>query len=212
MIRLRRHFADFSNDQVSAGFAALRGLRMPECSARAELPWCLVRTAYRREVSVRDDLVEAGWDTYLPLTTAWEGRARRKHRATRPLFPGYLFAACVDDDADPAAPAEVRHLVAIRRPAMKRVIRPGQMLRLMLADGLGAFDYTKEKPQLPSHGLAVGDLVKVLDGPFHGFEARIEEVLNDKRVVAHLWLFGRLTNAEFKGVDLQVLTPAAEAA
>jgi transcription antitermination factor NusG len=51
-----------------------------------------VRTRSRHEKTVRDRLLEARFETFLPLCERWSQWKDRRRRVDFPLFPGYCFA------------------------------------------------------------------------------------------------------------------------
>lgn len=57
----------------------------------AAQPWLAVWTRSRHEVSVRNQLVGKGLETFLPMVTRWSQWKDRRKRIDWPLFPGYCF-------------------------------------------------------------------------------------------------------------------------
>jgi transcription antitermination factor NusG len=54
--------------------------------------WYALKTRSRHEKRVRDQLVQRGVDTFLPVCDSWRQWKDRKTRVEMPLFPGYCFA------------------------------------------------------------------------------------------------------------------------
>jgi transcription antitermination factor NusG len=54
--------------------------------------WFALRTRYRHEHVVRDQLCAKGIDPFLPTVTRWSRWKDRKKRIEWPLFEGYCFA------------------------------------------------------------------------------------------------------------------------
>jgi transcription antitermination factor NusG len=186
-------------------------IEFPYIEAMSQLPWSLVRTMRHREAEVRDQFVDAGWQTYMPIQTYWRGAARNKVRAERPCFEGYLFVTCFPA-GDVTAPRSIRGIVAIRRRAdgFGSIIRPSIMQRFMLADLAGALDLTREKVKPPPKVFKVGDRVRLTDGALSGFEARIIKLVSKREVIAAVELFGGDVEATCQTTDL--VEVSAEAA
>src|SRR6185437_6349523 len=78
--------------------------------------WCVVAAKPGRERQVQAELAMLGWETYMPMQTAWVGKggSARRRRATMPLFARYLFAAC-PPGVDPTSHHDVDDLTALHR-------------------------------------------------------------------------------------------------
>jgi transcription termination/antitermination protein NusG len=64
----------------------------PELDANATPSWYAVMTRSRHEKKVRDLLVRADVETFLPVYNRWSQWKDRKKLIDFPLFPGYCFA------------------------------------------------------------------------------------------------------------------------
>ena len=54
--------------------------------------WYAIWTRSRHESVVREQLLQKGYDTFLPTITKWSRWKDRKKKIEWPLFPGYCFA------------------------------------------------------------------------------------------------------------------------
>src|SRR5207253_9876360 len=54
--------------------------------------WYAIWTRSRHESVVREQLLQKGYDTFLPTITKWSRWKDRKKKIDWPLFPGYCFA------------------------------------------------------------------------------------------------------------------------
>jgi len=159
--------------------------------------WYLVRTKTGKERWVCDQLNarNAGTEVFLPLLKSKAPRWGRMATSVGPLFPGYLFAkfdlqleyfdirymsgvrGIVSAGTDPlAVPAAI--VTEIRRRAVNDVI------------------------EIPDEPFAAGERVRVVEGPFRGFEAIFQSYLSGPERVAIL-----LSAVESGG--LRVVLPAA---
>ena len=155
-------------------------------------PWTVVACRHAREEDVASQLVDAGWLIYLPKEVRWCGGGVRRRAVKRPLFPRYVFAACLPE-GDVAATAEMRHVIAVRRREGGSVVRPVLMRALMASHAAGAFDETVSKAKrcaLPA-GFRRDQQVRIVDGVLSGWEARVLEVLSSHEVRVLVDVFGK---------------------
>ncbi len=153
--------------------------------------WYLVRTKPHKERWVRDQLVGIAIEIFLPLLRTH----RRRQTILAPLFPCYLFARFDLRDNyftlkyTPGVQGLVsagREPLAVPAAIVEELGRRGQ-------DGV---------VELPTRAFSHGELVKVVEGPFKGFEAIFERYFSSSERVAIL-----LGVVESQGV--RVVLPAA---
>ena len=138
------------------------------------------------------NLERQGFDTFMPFQGVTRRRAGRLEHATRPIFPGYLFVRILPDVAGWRAINStygVAKLVALEGDRPTPV--PGGIiagLRARIAED-GAF--------MPARDLAVGDVVRLVAGPFANAIARIDAVPERDRIFVLMEMMGTLVEAEF---------------
>lgn len=175
-----------------------------------ELPWSVVQVRFNREDEVEDGLRKAGWATYAPRETVELKIARRRVVVVRPLFPRYIFAACLEDgdvSATKGRPGEEkgweRHVLAVRRRSNGgSMIRPTVFRAMLAADEAGAYDRTAPKLKLPTTRFELGQLVRVVDGALNGWEVRIIAILSKREVRAALCAYGHEHEFTFDATKL----------
>lgn len=175
-------------------------------------PWTILSVAPLMERKVAETLKDAGVRTYVPLETykpksANVARAHRPWKArTKPLLSGYIFAEIKDD----------RDLDLVRRnEAVRLWCRDGRLVQIasvaigvmVLQEACHAFDRTY-KPQRPTRrdkrrghrgktiydgAFQIGEMVRVLDGPFASFMGRIQRADRENRIEVLVSIFGRAT-------------------
>ncbi|HTY56198.1 MAG TPA: transcription termination/antitermination NusG family protein [Candidatus Binataceae bacterium] len=137
--------------------------------------WYLVRTKPHKERWVHDQLVGSSAEVFLPLL-----RTRRRQKiALSPLFPCYLFA-CLDIQRDYFTvkyTAGVNGLVSAGREPLAVPASIIEDLRQRGSDGA---------VELPQKSFDKGERVKVVSGPFRGFDAIFERYLSSSERVAIL--------------------------
>lgn len=146
------------------------------------------------------NLERQGFDTFMPFQGVTRRRAGRLEHATRPIFPGYLFVRILPHVAGWRAINStygVAKLVALEGDRPTEV--PGGIiagLRARIAED-GAF--------LPARDLAVGDVVRLVAGPFANAIARIDAVPERDRIFVLMEMMGRQVRAVVSPRALELL-------
>ena len=183
----------------------------------------------RGEMAVAAELVGLGFDAYCPrfldkapLRCPGSKRQPRFVAVEQPLFPGYVFVGAPPgrDIVDACYARGVVYLVcgeegrALRMPA-------AEIARLKASEGEhGLIPLTAEQRQ----AWKAGDLARVLEGPFAGFDAVVDEPAEDvgldaadgrggavdrgARIRTLISLFGRLTPVRIEPWHLERLQSA----
>ncbi len=160
--------------------------------------WYLVRTKPGKERWVHDQLAVMLPEVFLPLLEAKTPRWGKMAWATGPLFPGYLFARFELH----ARYFDVKYLPGVHgfvSAGMDPLAVPDAVIEEIRRRGVGGVI----KIQEPAMGS--GDKVRVVEGPFRGFEAIFERYLSGAERVAIL-----LSTIEASGV--RMVLPASAVA
>lgn len=195
--------------QVHYGRARLRPrpLRTPVVSPT----WFLVLTNPKCEERAKQGLHALGYATFLPTETVWvripKHRQKKdgptKHKVTRPLFPGYLFAG-LDRGIHPFEP--IRLTDGVYSIAMNdgqyMAIPDGVIAEMIQRQERGEHDKTIKVAQRLLD--LVGTQIIVPDGAFAGFAATVRKATEKK---AHLVTeaFGKRVRLTMPLEDLQSL-------
>ncbi len=160
--------------------------------------WYLVRTKPGKERWVRDQLLGIVEEAFLPLLKARAPRWGRLAVSITPLFPCYLFAKF-----DLAARYfDVRYLPGVHglvSAGTDPLVVPVQIIEEIRARGTDGVIEIVEKP------FDSGERVRVVEGPFKGFDAVFERYLSSAERVAIL-----LNTVQAAG--LRVVLPASAVA
>ncbi len=142
-------------------------------------PWYAVQTRRNHELIVRRGLEEKGYETLLPLQRVRRAWADRVKFLEEPLFPGYVF--CRLDIT--------RRLPVLQTPGVTRFVGLGktpaqvdaaemEALVAVVASGLPL------EPAKP----AVGQTVRILNGPLRGMTGTVIDVNDERRLVVSVSL------------------------
>ena len=148
--------------------------------------WYAVQTKPRRERAVAEALERGGLECYFPRIRQWRHRAGKRFREVGPLFPGYLFVRLAFAGDYP----RVRWT-----PGLARVVAfgdsPVRIEEDMLAQ-IREMEKAGSRGRLRSQSLEPGARVRVMEGPFAGFQGRVVTRLSGgERVRILLELFRR---------------------
>lgn len=135
-------------------------------------PWFVVQSKPGQEIKAWVGVAEQGFETFFPSLTKEIRHARRVEKVVRPLFPCYLFVTF--DLADPWGP--ILHTRGVQ--TILGVATAGQPVRTpwgfveMLSGQARAGHFTQGAA--PIERFAAGEKVKIMQGPFTGFEAIVD--------------------------------------
>lgn len=154
----------------------------------------VVKTALLERIKV-EGLTEKFGDILVPTEEVVELRAGQKRKSERKFFPGYVLVEMVMDD-------ETWHLVK-STPKVLGFIggtsdRPAPISQKEADVILRRVMDSSEKPK-PKVLFEVGEVVRVVDGPFADFNGAVEEVNYEKsRLRVAVMIFGRSTPVELQ--------------
>lgn len=132
-------------------------------------------------------------DILVPTEEVVEMRAGRKRRSERKLYPGYVLVQMEMN-------ADTWYLIK-NTPKARGFIGGSQPRPISAKDATGILQIVAEgkgKPK-PKVLFEIGEVVRVIDGPFNDFSAVVEEVNYEKsRISVSVQIFGRSTPVEFE--------------
>ncbi|RME86843.1 MAG: transcription termination/antitermination protein NusG [Zetaproteobacteria bacterium] len=158
----------------------------------------------RVEKLLRENIAREGLEDYfgeilVPREEVVELRGGKKVTAKRKFFPGYVLVEMVMNDQTWHLVRRTQYVLgflgAERKP---RPISPAEVERIkkQITEGV-------ERPK-PKQTFEVGDVVRVIDGPFTSFNGVVEEVLPDKgKLRVSVTVFGRPTPVELDFVQVE---------
>ena len=180
-----------------------------------ELKWYVVRAvsgqetkakAYLETEIARNKMENFISEVLIPIEKVYEMRNGKKKIRERNFFPGYILVS-----AD-FSHGEALHLIksvpgiigflSNERGGSDQVpapLRQSEVNRI-----LGRVDESEESDVQVDVNFMVGELVKVMDGPFSGFSGNIQEVFEDKKKLnVVVKIFGRNTPVELNYIQVE---------
>lgn len=171
--------------------------------------WYVVRTAGGKEKKAKEYIEKEielhGFQSHvgqilIPTEKYFQIKNGKRVSAERIFFPGYILI-------EAALTGEIEHMIrnvsfvagflsesAGSKGADKRPvpIRESELNRI-----LGRVDELADQDEETITPFIVGEAVKIIDGPFNGFDGTVEEIMDDKRKLGVMVkIFGRKTIVE----------------
>lgn len=178
-----------------------------------ELKWYVVRAISGKEKKVklyldseieREGLQEAIVDVLIPSEKVYEMRNGKKKIREKNFFPGYVLVNV--DLTHPEIEHTIRNIPGVLGflGAEKSSIKPMPLRQSEVNRILGRVDEAAEMDEVLDVVFLIGESVKVMDGPFNGFNGVIEEVFEDKKKLnVTVKIFGRNTPVELNFVQVE---------
>lgn len=165
-----------------------------------EKRWYLIYSKSRQEPLAKENLERQGYSTYLPLLRTPRRRLGRRIIRIEPMFPRYFFIR-LDTQTDNWAP--IRSTIGVTnlvRFGMTPSPVPDELIQVLRDrdDSSGVQD-------IPMHEFKEGDMVRIEEGPFTGYEGIFLAKTSQERVLVLLDIVGRSAKAR---IDITVLGPA----
>lgn len=186
--------SDTTSDQPGEAAAA------PAPSAALEKKWYIVHTYSGHENKAKltllervrnNNLTDYFGDVLVPTESVMEVVKGQRRTTTRKFFPGYMFVNMVLND-------QTFHLVK-NTPKITGFLGGMKPTPVPEREIHGVQTNMTEGKVKPKARVVfeVGDSVRVVEGPFANFSAKVEEVKSDKqKIKVSLSMFGRTTSVE----------------
>jgi transcription termination/antitermination protein NusG len=189
-----------STSAASDGAGATDGGTAAPAAGTLEKKWYIVHTYSGHENKAKLTLLERVRNANLndlfgevlvPTESVMEVVKGQRRTTTRKFFPGYMFVQMVLND-------QTFHLVK-NTPKITGFLggmKPTPVPEREITGVQTNMNEGKAKPKARVV-FEVGDSVRVVDGPFANFSAKVEEVKADKqKIKVSLSMFGRTTSVE----------------
>ena len=176
------------------------GTASPASGAALEKKWYIVHTYSGHENKAKltllervrnNNLTDYFGEVLVPTESVMEVVKGQRRTTTRKFFPGYMFVSMVLND-------QTFHLVK-NTPKITGFLggmKPTPVPEREIKGVQTNMNEGKAKPKARVV-FEVGDSVRVVEGPFANFSAKVEEVKQDKqKIKVSLSMFGRTTSVE----------------
>jgi transcription termination/antitermination protein NusG len=162
-----------------------------------EEAWYAVWTRSRHEQAVRDQLVQKGYETFLPTVSRWSRWKDRRKKIDWPLFPGYCFVRFDGRERLPIVSCSgVVKIVGFEGQIAAIPDEEIDSVRRLIGSTL---------PYDPCPLIAEGTMVEVVYGPLKGVTGRLVRKGTQARLVIAVNLIGQAVSAEVDAADVKPL-------
>ena len=180
-----------------------------------ELNWYVVRSvsgqekkakAYLETEIARNKMEAFIPEVLIPIEKVYEMRNGKKNIRERNFFPGYMLISADFSHGETmhlvkSIPGIIGFLSNERGGAdqLPAPLRQSEVNRI-----LGRVDESEEMDIQSDVSYAIGEMIKVMDGPFSGFSGTIQEVFEDKKKLnVIVKIFGRSTPVELNYIQVE---------
>jgi len=160
--------------------------------------WFILQFKSNSHYQAKKNLTRQGFEVFLPLHDTTSRKLSRFINTSKPLFPGYMFVRFNRAESE-------WHKIN-NTYGVSRLITFNSILKSIptsFVDSLmNRFDLSGKL--LPIQKLKKGDQVKVLNGPFANFIAKVETYETDQRIWILMDLMGRKTKIQTPSKSLRL--------
>ncbi len=175
--------------------------------------WYVVRAAGGKEKKAKEyienEIKRLGLEDYvskvlIPTEKIYQVKNGKKVSMERIFYPGYILI-------EAALTGEIQHVIRnlphisgfLSEKQGGKEKEPTPLRQSEVNRILGRVDELADKDEENIRPFVVGETVKVVDGPFNGFDGTIEEILEDKKKLkVSVKIFGRKTILELNFVQV----------
>lgn len=156
---------------------------------------------------IETEIKRLGFEQYvtqvvIPMEKVIQIRNGKKVPKERPYYPGYLM---IEADLMGEIPHVIKNIPGvISFLSLTKGGDPVPMRKSEVNRMLGRMDELSEFASDVEIPYVVGENVKVIDGPFNGFNGTVEKILEDKKKIeVSVLIFGRKTPMELSYVQVE---------
>ena len=179
----------------------------------SDLKWYVLKAVSGQENKVKayieSEIKRLNYDAYvtqvvIPMEKVIQMRNGKKVPKEKPFYPGYLM---VEANLMGEVPHVIKNIPGvISFLSLTKGGEPVPMRKSEVNRMLGKMDELSEFAVETNIPYVVGESVKVIDGPFNGFNGTIEKIHEDKKKIeVSVMIFGRKTPMELSYMQVKKL-------
>ena len=179
----------------------------------SDLKWYVLKAVSGQENKVKayieSEIKRLNYDAYvtqvvIPMEKVIQMRNGKKVPKEKPFYPGYLM---VEANLMGEVPHVIKNIPGvISFLSLTKGGEPVPMRKSEVNRMLGKMDELSDFAVETNIPYAVGASVKVIDGPFNGFNGTIEKIHEDKKKIeVSVMIFGRKTPMELSYMQVEKL-------
>ena len=159
-----------------------------EIDKREERFWHALYVRSRSEKKVLSQLEENGFQAYLPLVTQVKKWSDRKKKVEEPLFKSYVFVYSNEKEYIPIL--NVYGVVRFVSFERKAVVVPENQI-LAIKKFVNDYEKGEEYKLMNNEDLKVGQMVRIINGPFKGLTGRLETIRKKRHLIVFIEVVGQ---------------------
>ena len=153
-----------------------------------EMHWHALYVRSRAEKKVYDQLVDHGYEAYLPLITRVKQWSDRKKKVEEPLFKSYVFVYSNEKEYIPIL--NIYGVVRFVSFERKAVVVPENQI-LAIKKFVSDYEKGDEYKLMNNEDLKEGQMVRIISGPCKGLTGRLETICNKRHLIVFIDVVGQ---------------------
>lgn len=177
----------------------------------SDLKWYVIKTVSGQEnkvkIYIENEIQRLGMQQYLgqvvvPVEKVIQLRNGKKYQKEKVFYPGYVM---IEADLIGEIPHAIKNLPGvISFLSATKGGDPVPMRKSEVNRMLGKMDELSEQDNNVAIPFIIGETIKVVDGPFNGFNGTIEKINEDKRKLeVMVFIFGRKNPLELNFMQVE---------
>lgn len=177
----------------------------------SDLKWYVLKTVSGQENKVKayieNEIQRLNYEAFvtqvvIPMEKVIQLKNGKKVPKEKPYYPGYIM---IEADLRGEVPHVIKNIPGvISFLSLTKGGDPVPMRKVEIDRMLGRMDELSEFATDLAIPFVVGESVKVIDGPFNGFNGTVEKILEDKKKIeVSVMIFGRKTPMELNFMQVE---------
>ncbi len=191
---------------------------MEEVIQQTESKWYVLRVVSGKERKVKEyldkDISRSGWtdvvkQVFLPMEKVYKVQNGKKVMREKNYFPGYVMLEVADGKLSDDIIQHISNISNVMHFLTDGKGSKGNIISLRKPEVnkmLGKVDEMNDQGVTISEPFIVGEMIKIIEGPFNDFNGVIEEVNEEKKKLKVIVkIFGRSTPVELNYMQVEKL-------
>ena len=189
-----------------------------EVIQQADTKWYVLRVVSGKEKKVKEyldkDIMRSGWaevvkQVFLPVEKVYKVQNGKKVMREKNSLPGYLMIEVQDGKLTDDMILHISNISNVMHFLTDGKGSKGNIISLRKSEVnkmLGRADEMSDQGAVLSEPFIVGEMIKIIEGPFNDFNGVIEEVNDEKKKLkVTVKIFGRSTPVELNYMQVEKL-------
>jgi transcription termination/antitermination protein NusG len=183
---------------------------------QADTKWYVLRVVSGKERKVKEyldkDISRSGWteiikQVFLPVEKVYKVQNGKKVMREKNYFPGYIMLEITNGKLTDDIIMHVSNVSNVMHFLTDGKGSKGNIISLRKAEVnkmLGKVDEMNDQGVTISEPFIIGEMIKIIEGPFNDFNGVIEEVNDEKKKLkVTVKIFGRSTPVELNYIQVE---------